>query len=177
MNAALIHAERRRAAALRVGYGRRHQRLRRQRGVVALEFALVFLFGMLPLLLLTLSGVLIFAAKQSLTLAAADGARAALRYGSTGALAEREAAACAAAAQSMQWLLNYTAATPNCTDAPIAVTGLSCPSAASVQCVQVTTSFDYDKKPFIPGTATLYQWVLGSNLSSTAIVQLDNADD
>jgi Flp pilus assembly protein TadG len=44
----------------------------RQRGVVAIEFALMFLFGLLPLLLLTFNGVLIFAAKQSLTLAAAS---------------------------------------------------------------------------------------------------------
>jgi Flp pilus assembly protein TadG len=53
--------------------------LRGQQGVVAIEFALVFLFGVLPLLLLTFSGVMIFAAQQTLTLAAAEGARAALQ--------------------------------------------------------------------------------------------------
>ena len=44
---------------------------RKQRGAVALEFAFVFLFGMLPLIMLTFTGVLVFAAQQSLTLAAA----------------------------------------------------------------------------------------------------------
>lgn len=148
-----------------------------QRGVVAIEFALVFLFGVLPLLLLTLSGVLIFAAKQSLTLAAADGARAALRYGADGSLAGREQAACAAAAQAMGWLLTFSGASTDCPTAMIEVAPLACPSAGNVQCVQVTTSFDYDKHPFIPGATTVYHWVLGGDLSSTAMVQLDTTGD
>lgn len=148
-----------------------------QRGVVAVEFALVFLLGVLPLLLLTLSGVMIFAAKQTLTLAAADGARAALRYGSDGSLPGRETAACAVAAQSMQWLLNVSNASQACPTSLIAVDSSSCSSDSSVQCVKVTTTFDYKANPLIPGTG----WMLGgiSNLSSTATVQLvlDNADD
>lgn len=162
-----------RVAARRGGGACRHA----QRGVVAVEFALVFLFGVLPLLLLTLSGVLIFAAKQSLTLAAANGARAALRYGSDGSLAGREAAACAAAAQSMDWLLNFSGASQTCPTPLIAVTAIPCPSAASVQCVQVSATFDYDAHPFIPGTATVYGWVLGKDLSSSALVQLDATGD
>jgi Flp pilus assembly protein TadG len=140
----------------------------RQRGVVAIEFALIFLFGLLPLLLLTLSGVLIFAAKQSLTLAADNGARAALQYSTT-----REATACAVAQQSMQWLLNFSGVTPDCTDGPIVVSTIPCPSNASLSCVQVVTSFDYADHPFIPGTQTLYGWLLGS-ITSTSIVQLDS---
>lgn len=147
---------------------------RKQRGVVAIEFALIFLFGVLPLLLLTFSGVLIFAAKQSLTLAAANGARAALRYGTTGSIAEREASACQVAQQSMQWLLTFSGATPNCTADPIAVSSQACPSGG-VTCVQVTTTFDYNSHPFIPGTTTIYGWVLGGagTLTSSATVQLD----
>lgn len=151
----------------------------RQRGVVAIEFALVFLFGMLPLLLLTLSGVLIFAAKQSLTLAAAEGARAALRYGTT---AQRQTNACEAAAESMAWLLTFSGAEPaSCTTppapggayAPIAVsTAAPCPDTPTVECITVETSYDYNKYPFIPGTTTLYSWVMSGNLSSTATVQL-----
>ena len=160
--------------ATRCGGGTRRQA---QRGVVAVEFALVFLFGVLPLLLLTLSGVLIFAAKQSLALAAANGARAALRYGSDGSLAGREAAACTTAAQSMNWLLSFSGASQACPTPLIAVTAVPCPSAASVQCVQVTTTFDYDAHPFIPGTATVYGWVLGKDLSSMALVQLDTTGD
>lgn len=143
----------------------------RQRGVVAIEYALVFIFGLLPLLLLTISGVLIFAAKQSLTLAADNGARAALQYGANNAA--RQATACAVAEQSMQWLLNFSGDTPDCTDGPIVVSTIACPSNASLSCVQVVTSFDYSAHPFIPGTQTVYGWLLDS-ISSSAIVQLDN---
>jgi Flp pilus assembly protein TadG len=138
----------------------------RQRGVVAIEYALVFLFGLLPLLLLTISGVLIFAAKQSLTLAADNGARAALQYSSN-----RQATACVVAQESMQWLLNFSGVTPDCTDGPIVVSTIPCPSNVSLSCVQVVTSFDYSTHPFIPGTQTVYHWVLDS-ISSSAIVQL-----
>lgn len=150
---------------------RRRTRLSRQRGVVAVEYALVFIFGLLPLLLLTLSGVLIFAAKQSLTLAADNGARAALQYNATSA--DRQAAACAVARQSMQWLLNFSSVMPDCTDGPIVVTTFACPSNASLSCVRVVTSFDYSAHPFIPGTQTVYGWLLDP-ISSSAIVQLDN---
>lgn len=141
---------------------------RRQRGVVAVEFALTFMFGLLPLLLMMMSGVLIFAAKQSLTLAADNGARAALSYNT-----DRQAAACKVAQQSMAWLLSFSGDTPSCTSGPIVVSTIACPSDASVNCVQVVTSFDYSAHPFIPGTTTVYGWFLDS-ISSTAIVQLDN---
>lgn len=154
---------------------------REQRGVVAIEFALVFLFGLLPLLLLTFSGVLIFAAKQSLTLAAANGARAALHYGTD---KERQDYACQAAALAMKWLDDYAGVTPNCASAPITITGpATCPSAvaAGVQCVTVTTSFDYNSHPFLPGTATVYGWFVKdedgqkSPLSSSATIQIDTS--
>jgi len=140
-----------------------------QRGVVAIEFALTFIFGFLPLLLLMMSGVLIFAAKQSLTLAADNGARAALRYN-----VDREATACQVAGESMQWLLAFSGDTPDCADGPIAVSTIACPSNAALSCVQVVTSFDYKTHPFIPGTTAVYGWLLDS-ISSTAIVQLDPA--
>lgn len=151
--------------------------MRRQRGVMAIEFALMFLFGVMPLLLLTMSGVLIFAAQESLTLAAAEGARASLSYGAN--IAQREANACAAAEESMAWLLKFAGNAPNCAAAlaaggPINVTAIACPSAAAVQCIQVQTTFNYNATPFIPGTATVYGWVFskGQSLGSTAIVQL-----
>ncbi|MDO1528436.1 pilus assembly protein [Fulvimonas sp. R45] len=148
---------------------------RKQRGVVAIEFALVFLFGMVPLVLFTLSGVLIFAAKQSLTLAAANGARAALHYGTD---AQRQSYACQAAQQSMQWLITFSGETPDCSSAPITVSApAACASGAptSVQCITVTTSFDYDDHPFLPGTKTVYGWVIGQPLSSTATIQIDTS--
>ncbi|MHB1056954.1 MAG: TadE/TadG family type IV pilus assembly protein [Rhodanobacter sp.] len=143
---------------------------------MALEFALVFLLGVLPLMLLTVSGVMIFAAKQSLTLAAAEGARAALRYGTTGSIAEREVSACQAAQRAMQWLLAFSGEAPDCNapaDAPpIAVAAVDCPSGGA-QCVRVVTTFDYDAHPFIPGTVAVYGWVIGKTISSSATVQLD----
>jgi len=147
---------------------------RRMRGVVSLEFALLLLMGVLPLLLITFSGVLIFAAQQSLSLAAAEGARASLRYGTT---AQRRAAACAAATESMRWLLNYARQSPDCgaaAAAPILVSQpFACSGSPDRQCLRVTVSFDYDRHPFIPGTGALYGWTVGKPLSSAATAQLD----
>lgn len=147
---------------------------RRMRGVVSLEYALLLLLGILPLILATFSGVLIFAAQQSLSLAAAEGARAALRYGST---ADRRAAACMAARESMGWLLEYARQTPDCASAagsPIAVSQpFACLGSADRQCMRVTVSYDYDQHPFIPGTGRLYGWTIGTSLSSVATAQLD----
>lgn len=153
----------------------------RQRGVAAIEFALVFLFGILPLLLITFTGVMVFAAQQSLALASAEGARAALQYGST---AQRQINACNAAQRSMNWLLNFASENANCgtptppgaTYAPITVSAATtCPTNATAVCITVVASFDYNKHPFIPGTKSLYGWLLGANLSSAATVQLDPA--
>jgi len=70
---------------------------RRQRGVASIEFALMLMLGLLPLLLFTFSGVMIMAAQQTLATASAEGARASLRYGTAG---ERRTAACVAARTS-----------------------------------------------------------------------------
>ncbi|WP_130617056.1 TadE/TadG family type IV pilus assembly protein [Dyella amyloliquefaciens] len=151
----------------------------RQRGMVSLEFALVFMLGVLPLLMLTVSGVLIFAAKQSLTLAASEGARAALHYGTT---AQRKTYACQSAQAAMQWLLTFSSETTSCatpsapgtTYMPVAVSSPStCPSNSAMQCITVVASFDYNKHPFLPGTSAVYGWLLAANLSSSATVQID----
>lgn len=150
-----------------------------QRGTVTIEFVLVLLFGLTPLLLLTFTGILIFAAKQSLTLAATEGARAAVRYGS---LAERRTAACEAASAAMQWLLTYSGDAPNCTDpaaAPITVTVPGdCAATADTPptCVQVSTSFDYNAHPLLPATGIFYHWILSGPLVSTANIQFDPDD-
>lgn len=155
----------------------------RQRGVVAIEFALMFMFGMLPLLMLTLAGVLIFAAKQSLTLAADDGARAALHYNAAtgGNLTD----ACTTALQSMGWLFALSAsssapAPTACTSASvtnniasIAVTN-NCTADTGATCVLVTTTYDYNDSPLILGTGTLYGWLMSGPLQSTAVIQIYN---
>ena len=150
---------------------------RRARGVVTIEFALMMMFGVIPLLFITFTGVMIFAAQQSLALAAGEGARASLRYGST---AERRSNACQAAARSMQWLLNYSKTAAACNTAsaaPIAVSQpYACAADSTVKCIRVTTSYDHDAHPFMPGTGTLMGWTMGKSLSSTAVVQLDLGD-
>jgi len=160
--------------SLRCPHG--HNR-RGQHGVVAIEFALVFLLGLLPLLLITFSGVLLFAAKQSLTLAASNGARAALHYGTN---TQRQAYACQAAQNSMQWLITFSNESATCPNSLITVTGpITCPSTppgktpTGVQCITVKTTFDYNTHPFLPGTKSVYHWVVGSALSSTATIQID----
>lgn len=139
----------------------------RQRGVAAIEFALLFLFGVLPLLLLTFSGVMIFAAKQSLELAAADGARAALQYQATDAA--RLARATSVAGNRMQWLLNFSGATPA---QATSVSEATC--YTGITCLTVKTFYDYDAHPFLPGTEALYGWALGGSkrLESSATIQL-----
>lgn len=81
---------------------------RRQRGATAIEFAILF-----PMFFLILYGIItygmIFAAQQSLTLAATEGARAALNYQvaqtQSAALGLRAAAACTAANNLTGWLV------------------------------------------------------------------------
>jgi hypothetical protein len=141
----------------------------RQHGVVAIEFALIFLLGVLPLLFVTFTGVMVFAAKQALTLAATDGARAALRYGDT---QQRRHVACQSAQASMQWLLNFSGQHPDCAN-PDGSAGISVsapqPCFGGAQCITVMTSYDYDRHPFLPGT----DWLMQRSIQSSATIQLD----
>lgn len=128
----------------RPGSGRRVDYApRRQSGVYAIEFALVF-----PVFFLLFYGVLtfglIFTAQQSLTLAAEDGARATLRYrlvttpsspsAMMSQLSERMKLACAVAADRVSWLQN-AGMTPTC----LAVVNGRCANAdgtaGAAQCV------------------------------------------
>lgn len=147
---------------------------RRQRGVVAVEYALMMILGLVPLLLFTFSGVLIMAAQQTLATASAEGARASLRFGSA---AERRTAACVAARNSMRWLLQFSRQNPDCsgggTGAIVVAPQAPCAGQASAQCMTVTVSYDYAANPFFPGTATLYGWVMRGPIRSVAVAQLD----
>jgi Flp pilus assembly protein TadG len=146
----------------------------RARGAATIEFALMLIFGLLPLLMLTYSGVMIMAVQQTLSLASAEGARASLRYATP---PERRMAACQAAKRSMQWLLTYAGQQPDCSTAaapPIVVSAPSpCSGMASAQCMQISVSYDYGAKPFLPGTGRLYGWVITEPIRSTAGAQLD----
>ncbi|MEG2805401.1 TadE family protein [Stenotrophomonas sp.] len=146
----------------------------RQHGVATLEFAFLLILGVVPLLLLTYTGVMIMAAQQTLSLASAEGARASLRHASPN---ERRVAACEAAQRSMQWLLNFAGQQANCSAAgapPIVVTAPApCVGLPSAQCMQVSVSYDYRSKPFLPGTGRVYGWLMTQPIRSTAVAQLD----
>src|SRR5699024_11050941 len=117
----------------------------RQRGVVAIEFALMLMFGLIPLLWLTFTGVMVFAAKQSLTLAAADGARAALRYQPD--MPARLATAESVGRARMHWLYEYSAS-----DSSVAAEKNCSATASKPSTITVTASYDYESKPLFPAT-------------------------
>jgi Flp pilus assembly protein TadG len=139
---------------------------RRLVGSAAVEFALVF-----PLLFVVLYGIVtysvLFVAEQSLTLAAEEGARAALNYQSAtsvaAALSARSSNACNVANQSTGWLGAY---------AQCVAQAQSCSYDSAMSCVQVTLTYDYAGHPLVP-TLPLLSLVLPQTLSSVATVQLD----
>lgn len=155
-------------ASLPVAFSRRGERhrLRRQRGSNAVEFALVF-----PLFFLTIYAVvtfsMIFAAQQSLTLAAEEGARAALNYQQaqdvTTSLNNRKAAACTVALGMTNWL----ASKAQCTSA-----WANCTFDATMRCITVTMTYDYQSNPLVPNLPG-FAATLPKTLASTAMVQLN----
>lgn len=146
------------------GQGRRR---RAQGGSVAVEFAVIF-----PLFFMIMYGIITFAlimvAQQNLTLAAEEGARAALNWQSStslqNALYNRGQAACTAA-NLMAASLVRTALT--CTP-----TSASCGPGNTMQCISVALSFDYKSNPLVP-TLAILGVTLPKTLNSTATVQLN----
>lgn len=135
-------------------------------GSAAVEFALVF-----PLLFVVLYGIVtysvLFVAQQSLTLAAEEGARAALNYQSAtsvaAALSARGSNACSVASQAAGWLRAY---------AQCAAQAQNCSYDSAMSCVQVTLTYDYADHPIVP-TLPLMSLALPQTLSSVATVQVD----
>jgi Flp pilus assembly protein TadG len=138
--------------------------LHQQRGSTAVEFAMIF-----PLFFVVLYGIvtfsMIFVAQQSLTLAAEEGARAALTYqkGLTpdAALAARVNAVC----PMVTSMLAPMVATAGC-----AVTTATC--NAGMQCVKVILTYGYADKPLVPSLPILGN-VLPKTLTSSATIQLN----
>ncbi|GLU34854.1 TadE family protein [Trinickia caryophylli] len=141
-------------------------RPRGERGSTAVEFALVF-----PLLFAVFYGVatfsLIFVAKQSLTLAAEEGARAALNYQSASntqaALAARGQSACTVASNAAAWLGGGS----RC-----AAEAQPCSYDASMDCISVTLTYDYAARPLVPALPLL-DIALPGTLTSAAVVQIN----
>lgn len=142
----------------------RRGHLRQQRGSTAVEFAMIF-----PLFFVVLYGIvtfsMIFVAQQSLTLAAEEGARAALTYqksdNATDALAARVATTCPTASGMLATMV--ASATCNATTA-------ACNSG--MQCVNVVLTYSYVNNPLIPSLPLLGN-VLPNTLTSSATIQLN----
>ncbi len=148
---------------------------KKQQGAAAVEFAILFpIFFLIFYAIITYG--LIFAAQQTLTLAAAEGARAAVRYPSvpTGGtmtksaqLQARLTAACATAALATDWLskigagFGSTGCSAGVSDAAglYATSGLCGTGSASftasndaslVNCVTMQANYNYASAPLIP---------------------------
>jgi Flp pilus assembly protein TadG len=142
------------------------RRVNAQRGSTAIEFALLFpLFFTVLYAIITFS--LIFVAQQNLTLAAEEGARAALNWQSStslqNALVNRGNAACAAAKLMIATLVQTAQCTPS--SAP-------CGPGNTMQCVNVSLIYNYQANPLVPALPLLSS-ALPNALSSSATVQLN----
>ena len=132
---------------------------KRQKGASAIEFAVLFpLFFIIFYALVTYG--LIFAAQQTLTLAAAEGARAAVRYQSGKDQDARKnariAAACDMSNQALFWLRGAGQATVSgacatgITKTEITTDASLCSAITGVTCIKVLVTYDYEKAPLIP---------------------------
>ncbi|MGF7134226.1 Flp pilus assembly protein TadG [Paraburkholderia sp. EB58] len=145
--------------------GRLPRRLR-ERGTAAVEFAMIFpLYFMILYAIVTFS--VIYVAQQNLTLAAEEGARAALNYqtatSTANALAARAAAACTAASNMVTSLISSA----NC-----ASSWTTCSYDATMDCVKVTLTYNYASSPLVPNIP-LVNFALPASLVSSAMVQLN----
>lgn len=140
---------------------------RSQRGTSAVEFAIVFpLFFLIFYAIVTYS--MIFVAQQSLSLAASEGARAALRFqanatSQSNALDMRASAACTVAANLTNWLASAS---------PCVATHAPCSYDNTMQCVNVALTYNYTGNPIVP-TLPLMGMAVPATLVATAMVQLN----
>ncbi|WP_205991157.1 TadE/TadG family type IV pilus assembly protein [Paraburkholderia sp. Ac-20336] len=141
-------------------------RQRAQRGATAVEFGLVFpLFFLILYAIVTYS--VIFVAQQNLTLAASEGARAALNWQTNvsmaTALTNRGNAACAAAKLVVQPLVSAM---------QCAATNASCGTSNAMTCITVSLTYNYKSNPLLPALPLL-GLAMPTMLSGSATVQLN----
>lgn len=137
--------------------------------MVSVEFVLIF-----PLLFLILYAIitygLVFGAQQTLSVAAAEGGRAALRYQSGATSLEdaqqlRAAAARDAAQRSTSWLRTLY---PDAIVVPLPVAA-PCAGAAGMTCFTVRVEYNHAAFPLLPSLMGL---PVPDRLRSEAVVQL-----
>jgi Flp pilus assembly protein TadG len=134
------------------------KRLRSERGVAALEFAIVS-----QLLLLLLYGMLmygfVFALDHNMTQAAAEGARAAISQTTNIATY---------AAQAAKDHLNFGQAKQY---ANVTASVAACASDPTIQCVTVTITYDNRAHPVLPGFLGM-QYLTPASIGATSTVEL-----
>lgn len=130
----------------------------KQRGVAAIEFALVFVIFFLVLYGIISYGV-VFAIQHSLTHAANEGARAAVADAAN--MGERVTRATLTANNAVAWL-GTRAPAP-------AITFPPCPNIGFT-CIRVSLTYNYAANPIVPPIAGL-GLVLPASLSAQATVQ------
>ncbi|MCU1451039.1 MAG: TadE family protein [Acidimicrobiales bacterium] len=142
------------------------KRLRGENGVEMLEFALV-----IPIFVFVLYGLIAFgimlSAKQTITNAAAEGARAAV-----GASPNSAAQISAARTKVTSAMKSYGQYDPNDPSQFSAVVAPCDPlSVTSPSCITVKVMYPYSDKPLVPPAPGL-GLVMPDKLSSTAVVQV-----
>ncbi|RYX91650.1 MAG: pilus assembly protein [Comamonadaceae bacterium] len=153
-----------------------------QRGLAALEFVFVFpvLFAIFYAIV---SYGLIIATQQTLTLAAAEGARAALRYPANpssvaDSISKRVATACSVAKLQLQAFKGGLGTQGACASSGTAhgvyVANAVCPYAGSgtAQCVTVTIRYDYTANQLVPNLPGGLL-PMPPALQATAVVQIN----
>lgn len=132
----------------------------RQCGAASVEFALVFPIFFSLFYAIVCYGF-VFTIQQSLTMAAAEGARAAVRDASSDA--QRITNAQNASNQVLSWLASGSYS--------VTVAIGACVGDPSVNCVQVTATYDYAGHPIVPPLPLLGVAVPNA-LNAAATVQL-----
>lgn len=165
-----------------IGFQRMQRSLRQQRGVAAVEFAIIFpVFFLILYAIITYS--LIFALQQVFTLAAEDGARATLVYqapaagctGATcvaGALTARANQACPTIVKDVGWLGAQveSVVSRDCV-APVPV---SCQvNNVSMYCMTVTVDYPYNSTTALIPILPFMSSVMPGQLGGQAVVQID----
>lgn len=157
-----------------MSFVRRPERLRRaagtERGSVLVEFSFVFALFMLVIYALITFGM-ILATKNSLTHAAAEGARSAIGAVDdplTPTVDERVETAKSQVADSLKWFGSKYQ--PGDTSASVARCSPSDPVDLS-DCITVTVTYPYESRPIVPPAPGL-GLVTPSEFTSTAVVRL-----
>jgi hypothetical protein len=146
----------------------RLHRAKGEEGVVLIEFAFVFgLFVFILYALIAFGSAL--ALKQSITHAAAEGARASVGVDDdpNTALDEREEKAKEEVRDSLKWI-----GSDKYSDADVTAKADNCSGSSSDTCMFVTIAYPYKDKPIVPSAPGLGV-VMPDTMKSTAVVKID----